>query len=137
MTTYTFTVPGIPVAKGRPRAVKTNAGHIRVYTPDATANFEARVRAAAQQAGVRVQEGPISLTVLATWPTRGAPRKRDPRKSEWKTTRPDADNVAKAVLDSMAGVAWIDDSQVVHLIVEKWHAAQGEPPCVLVTIATL
>ncbi|MEQ8665528.1 MAG: RusA family crossover junction endodeoxyribonuclease [Rhodospirillales bacterium] len=33
--------------------------------------------------------------------------------------RLDCDNVAKACLDALTGVLWIDDSQVVRLVVEK------------------
>ena len=33
--------------------------------------------------------------------------------------KPDADNVAKGVLDGLNGVAWHDDSQVTDLVVEK------------------
>lgn len=33
--------------------------------------------------------------------------------------RLDCDNVAKACLDALTGVLWIDDSQVVHLTIEK------------------
>ena len=34
--------------------------------------------------------------------------------------KPDVDNIAKAVLDALSGVAWDDDSQVVELTVKKW-----------------
>jgi len=33
--------------------------------------------------------------------------------------RLDCDNVAKACLDALTGVVWIDDSQVVRLVIEK------------------
>lgn len=34
--------------------------------------------------------------------------------------KPDVDNIAKAVLDALNGVAYGDDSQVVELTVKKW-----------------
>ena len=43
------------------------------------------------------------------------------------TKKPDIDNIVKIVLDSLNGVAYIDDSQVVALLVEKHYA---EKPCV-------
>ena len=38
------------------------------------------------------------------------------------TKKPDVDNVAKSILDSLNGMAYKDDSQVVECIVRKWYA---------------
>ena len=35
------------------------------------------------------------------------------------------DNAAKAVLDSLNGIAWLDDSQVSRLVVEKSYGKEG------------
>lgn len=40
---------------------------------------------------------------------------------EQATKKPDADNIAKAVLDGLNGVAFVDDSQVVALMVKKTY----------------
>lgn len=44
------------------------------------------------------------------------------------TSRPDADNIAKLVLDALnrSGRFWRDDAQVVELVATKWYAAQPE-----------
>jgi Holliday junction resolvase RusA-like endonuclease len=47
------------------------------------------------------------------------------------TKKPDIDNVAKAICDSINGVAYRDDSQIVCIIAEKRYA---ETPRVRVTI---
>ena len=39
--------------------------------------------------------------------------------SEPDTHKPDADNIAKIVLDALNGVAWLDDAQVTSLTVVK------------------
>lgn len=39
--------------------------------------------------------------------------------------RPDLDNTTKAVLDSLNGVAWEDDSQVQRLVVEKSYGPEA------------
>jgi Holliday junction resolvase RusA-like endonuclease len=39
--------------------------------------------------------------------------------------RQDVDNVAKAVLDALNGVAWVDDTQVRRLVVEKSYGTEG------------
>ena len=47
------------------------------------------------------------------------------------TKKPDLDNVAKIVLDSLNGIAYSDDSQIVKLNVEKHYS---ENPRVEVTL---
>jgi Holliday junction resolvase RusA-like endonuclease len=39
--------------------------------------------------------------------------------------RSDVDNMAKAVLDSLNGIAWDDDCQVARLVVEKSYGTEG------------
>ena len=50
---------------------------------------------------------------------------------KWHTKKPDADNVAKAVLDALNGYAYPDDSAVSKLSVEKVYS---DPPGVYVQI---
>jgi len=119
-----FEIPGVPVAKGRPRFARAGK-HVRTYTPDATARYEDRVRLCALAAGVEMVEGPVGVTIYAWWPMRGQPRKRLPRPAEWKTTKPDADNVAKSITDALNGLAFRDDSQVAELHVHKFYAGQS------------
>ena len=66
-------------------------------------------------------EGPLKLTVVATWPH---PKKA----SKWlranmmpKTTRPDLDNWVKGLIDQLIALKFIhDDSQVCELHAEKY-----------------
>ncbi|MCR4339570.1 MAG: RusA family crossover junction endodeoxyribonuclease [Gemmatimonadaceae bacterium] len=44
---------------------------------------------------------------------------------EWPTTKPDADKLTRALLDALTGVAYVDDSQVVHLGIRKEWALTG------------
>jgi len=50
----------------------------------------------------------------------------------YPTIKPDTDNIAKSILDSLNGIAYKDDKQVVMLTVEKWYA---EVPSVSVWIS--
>lgn len=50
------------------------------------------------------------------------------------TVKPDADNIAKAVLDGLNGVAWFDDAQVTTLIVEKMPRERGERARLVYTV---
>lgn len=134
MTAYTFTIPGDPVAWGRARLGKTK----QHYTPTKTRNFKTLVRLAAQAAGVRPIPGPVLVVVVAywTWPT-SQQRKRETRPEEWRDTGPDADNVAKGVLDALNGLAYADDRQTALLVSAKRRAAQGAPSRTVVKVRSL
>lgn len=41
------------------------------------------------------------------------------------TKKPDIDNIAKAALDALNGLAWHDDSQVVSLLVRKRYCSEA------------
>jgi Holliday junction resolvase RusA-like endonuclease len=49
----------------------------------------------------------------------------------YPTKKPDADNIAKIILDALNGVAYTDDTQVINLLVQKRY---GEAPEVKVEI---
>ena len=122
--TFTFTIPGEPIAKGRARSF-IRAGHIAHYTPDKTVRYENLVKLAAQQAmaGIAPIEGAVSLTMRAffsipvSWSMK---KQRAAALGEFAhTKRPDLDNVVKAIKDGANGVAWKDDSQVVDVRASK------------------
>ena len=47
------------------------------------------------------------------------------------TIKPDVDNIAKVILDSLNGLAYKDDKQIVFCIISKWY---GENPKVEVIL---
>ncbi|MFA7308305.1 MAG: RusA family crossover junction endodeoxyribonuclease [Hyphomicrobium sp.] len=112
-----FTVPGIPVAKGRPRFVRATG---RTFTPARTANYEGVVAVKAAEAmGRRAPfEGPLRVTIRATFlvPQSWPAKKR--AAAVWKTSKPDADNLAK-MIDALNAIVWRDDAQVCELTVQK------------------
>jgi Holliday junction resolvase RusA-like endonuclease len=63
----------------------------------------------------------IICRVPASWPKK---RQEAAMRGMEIPGKPDLDNVAKAVLDACNGVAWIDDRQVVRLVVEKGYGAE-------------
>jgi len=110
-----FIVPGVPCAKARPRMTKK--GH--VYTPKETLDFQNRVRVCFHAAypGHRPIEGPVAVAVIARFlPPKSAKatlKRVVAEKGMYPhTKKPDLDNIVKAVLDALNGVAWRDDSQV-------------------------
>lgn len=119
-----FTVPGQPVAKGRPRAC-IRGGRVATYTPDTTARYENLVRLAAQEAmrGAAPVVGAVALEVKAFLPVPASWSKRKQAEAIAGTVRPsgrpDADNLLKSVADGMNGVVFADDAQVTSCLVQK------------------
>jgi hypothetical protein len=79
-----------------------------------------------------VMPRPQSLSAVSK--RTGEPR-ADPAR-RWHTARPDADNIAKGVLDAMRDW-WTDDCVVSGLNVSKFVAALGEQPHYLVSVVPL
>jgi len=146
----TIRVPAIPVAQPRTKATAF-AGRARVYDvtsiksadgtrkPHPIVVFKATVRLAAEREyqGPPLT-GPLRVDIVAvfprpanrTWKTKPMPRERHIKK-------PDRDNLDKAVLDALNGLAWVDDCQICAGGIEKWIAAGDEQPHVVITIEEL
>ena len=127
-----FFVPGAPIGKGRPRATRRGAGVV-MFTPEKTAGYEALVAAAASNA-MRAEAGSLftgsleavlemRIPIPASWSK--AHKAAALAGTELPTSKPDIDNVAKAILDACNGVVFRDDAQVVMLIATK--AFSDEP----------
>lgn len=123
-----FVVFGIPTPKARARVVRRRDGSIGSYTPDATRDYEQAVRLAARIANAIRSDGPVGLDVVARWPYPVSWSKRsvaEAREHEAlgrfvpKATRPDVDNVAKAIADALNDVAYADDGQIAQLRAAK------------------
>lgn len=129
----TFTIPVEPVAKARPRFTRT--GH--AYTPKTTADFEALVaacaRKAVKEAGWRTATAPQTITVYAaffytppkSW-TKAQKLKCLRDGMAIKHTKPDVDNLLKAVLDGMNGIVFADDALIGRCTgLKAWSYAKG------------
>lgn len=128
MTTC-FLIPGKPQGKERPRfntATKTG------YTPKSTRQYEQTVRwsyISATDASERFHGGAVRVTIDAVFPIPKSWNKTQKRRAISgelvPETKPDTDNIAKAVLDALNGIAYKDDSQVVELSVRKRYGEIG------------
>ena len=140
----TFVVPAIPVAQPRQRhRIVTTAGRSFAtnYTPAKSPvnDFKASVRMAAWQAySGPPLEGPLSVQIIAVFPRPASKRwKNKPMLRFPKLSKPDADNIAKANLDALNGLLFVDDAQVARLLVEKWLASGDEQPHVEISVGSL
>lgn len=130
-----FTVPGKPM--GQPRArVTTASGHVRHYDPWQSRQYKERIAVACRR-GMRScgavpgkVSAPDGFRVLVkacfsrptSWPKRKVEASEEGLVPH--VVRPDADNVAKIVLDALNGIVWKDDSEVVWLMVCKSYARE-------------
>ena len=114
---YSFTVDGV-MGKPRPRFARG-----RAYTPAKYKNWEKTIGEAYKRAGGKLIEGAVCVKIEVY---RALPKSRPKRVDfEEDTFKPDADNIAKAVLDGLNGIAFKDDSQVTSLTVEKMGRIRG------------
>lgn len=123
----TFTIPGQPVPKGRPKFARRGA-HVVAYTPEKTVSYENLVKmaATAAMAGRDPSAAPIYLTlelflqIPASWSTKR--RALAVAGEILPTKKPDADNVLKGIKDGCNGILWRDDAQVVRIGIAKLYA---------------
>ena len=107
---YTFTIPGKPKVKGRPRFTKSG----RTYTPKNTREREDHIKSLYE--GPKF-EGPVELHCLLT--AKETVVTITPYEAEKCPLRGDATNYLKAVEDALNGVAYEDDLQIYRIIGEK------------------
>lgn len=120
--TFTFIIPGEPVAKGRPRMTRT--GH--AYTPSKTRLYEGYIQDLWKKKTVAELPTGLPLRVCVdaffSIPKSMSKKARKALDGAPHTKKPDADNVAKAVLDALNGLAFDDDSRICYLKVTKQYA---------------
>lgn len=109
------------------------------YTPDKTAVYENLVKLSyIQQCGTTKLEAPIGAEITAVFPIPKSTSKKRKllmlAEKAFHIHKPDCDNVAKAILDSLNDVAYADDSGIAKLSIEKIY---GETPEARVTLTEL
>lgn len=119
-----ITISGEPKGKGRPR-MSTKTG--RAYTPKDTIEYENWVRMCyINGSNEEMFTGQVKARINAYYsiPKSTSKKKRDEMTLQLiqPTKKPDLDNVAKSILDSINGVAYKDDSQVVSLTINKYYS---------------
>lgn len=124
-----FIIRGKPTGKGRPRFARN--GHC--WTPDKTVAYEREIKLAYWEAyGRRHFSADKALAVeIVLYYVRPKSMTKAKRLMAQRgilrpVVKPDVDNVAKAILDALNGVAFADDRQIVQLSCEKWYDVTDE-----------
>ena len=109
-----------PVAKGRPRFTRSG----RTYTPKKTVDSEKKIRDAFNKAFPEWKplRGPLSVNMTFYFKR---PKCRIKFDETYHIIKPDADNLAKEQ-DALNKIAWLDDSQIAVLHVEKLYSDSVE-----------
>jgi Holliday junction resolvase RusA-like endonuclease len=133
---------GIPKPQPRLRAFAKKMGNVyvaRVYEAGTAEAWKSDViRTARPQRPASPIEGPlrVSIDFLLPRPKR-LMRQRDPDGPIYCESKPDRDNLEKAVLDAFKTDGWFrDDCQVVSGEVRKFYHAKAEAPGACVVIET-
>ena len=98
------------------------------YNPDKNEDYESLIRWHCKQATKHFFEGGICLICNFYFkPPASTPKKKLEsyyNATEPYTKKPDLDNLVKAVKDSLNGVLWKDDSQIVYVLAKKRYAQE-------------
>ena len=121
----TFYVNGEPVAQPRHR-IATRGKFSTAYIPKGHAihGWKYAVEEAAREQAERIGWVPVKGEPLAVV-MRFYFRQPKSNKTRHHVQRPDLDNLAKAVLDALHGIAFLDDACVVGLRLQKEWASQS------------
>lgn len=125
---YTFEIHEKAIGKERPRY---SAITHRMYTPIKTSTFEEKVKNAFL-AKYNIQTEPTEKPLKAIIKVQFMPPESlsKSKKNALLFTpydkKPDCDNLAKAILDSLNGLAYKDDKQITYLSIEKIYGLENK-----------
>ena len=119
-------VEGKIKGKARPR-FNTKTG--RAFTPGDTIRYENWIKCCYQEQDGKFIDGPVSARIEVYYKIPKSYTKKRVQAIrdglEMPLKKPDSDNIAKIVLDSLNKIAFDDDAQVVELtVVKKWTEEQ-------------
>lgn len=129
-----FKIQGKVQAKQRPRFNRLSG---RTYTPKETIAYENWVKTCylEKYKNQTAMEKPLKVKITAFFEVPKSTSKKKKMQmldnQVLPMIKPDTDNIAKGILDSLNGIAYVDDKQVVQLEVNKFYNAL---PSVEVTI---
>lgn len=122
-----FEIPGKPMGKGRPRFARMGK-FTKTYTDKNTVNYEVLVKESFHQdyPDHEPLTGYINMVVIAYFPI---PISLSKKKAKLCLTgellpdkKPDIDNIAKIIADSLNEIAYKDDKQIIKMTITKFYS---------------
>lgn len=125
---YSFEILEKAVGKGRPRF---NTITKTMYTPPATRTFEEKARLSFINKYNIVTDPSyepfkVKITAIIRPPKSTSKKMTNELNGKPYTKKPDVDNIAKCILDSLNGLVYKDDSQVTELIIKKEYGIESK-----------
>jgi len=117
-----FFVPGKAVAQSRPRFAR-RGNFVATYDATPAKDYKSWVKSCALdymqefRQGLIHKDTPLIMSLLVS-----IVRPASKKKAVFPTTKPDADNFAKGVMDALESIMYAADQQIVKLIVEKEYS---------------
>lgn len=136
MKTVRFTVYGEPKAKGRPRVSVRKSGDgekifARAYTPKETVVYENQVKMEYENQCDSFRFPDDAMLDVRIFAFYGIPKSVSKKKRQMMIDgdirpikKPDFDNIAKIICDSLNGIAYRDDAMVVDGMFRKYYSEQ-------------
>lgn len=116
----------VPIPKGRPRFY---GGH--AVTPEKTRKYEKLIRDSWEHGILEADSLMIDMEFVMPIPQSLSKKKQTELVATPHTKKPDLDNLVKAVLDALNGVAFVDDSRISNINASKEY---GREPSVWIGI---
>lgn len=122
-----------PVGRGRTKSTRPKRGVRTIhYTPEKTAHAQNLIRDELMKLKLRFEAKlPIRL-ILSFFLSRP---KSIPKKQEFPISRPDWDNLAGLVTDSMEKFVYPNDSQITTATIQKRYIKPGQVPRIHIYLA--
>lgn len=133
-------VYGAPKGQPRGRAFVTKGGQPRVFNPSTAEGWKSSIAEALQgHLPATPIDGPVSVTVSYQMPRpKRLMRKRDSEGPLAHTSKPDVDNLNKAIFDTLTRLGvFRDDSQICHVEAGKHYHGKDDLPGALIVVKTL
>jgi len=115
-----------PTPKARPRMARSGQVYNTQKTCQAEKDIKFLISAYMSKEKIQITKKPVIVKIRFNYVYPRVMSKSDKLLADldmlYKITRPDIDNLAKLTLDSMNGLVYFDDGQVVRLVCEKKYS---------------
>lgn len=119
-----FRVPGKAQGKARARTFyNPRMSKTQTITPENTVLYENWVKTcfnASKPKNFLIMAGPIYMEIIAVY------KKAKSSKLSTPMLKPDIDNICKIIADSLNGMAYLDDKQIIAIKANKIYGELGE-----------